>query len=46
MMNVMVKHIIEIAGGLVVGNLAGNVVNKVGKVAKEKVKKVKKSKEG
>ena len=41
-MNVMVKHMIEIAGGLVLGSLAGDAVNKISKVVKEKVKTSKK----
>lgn len=41
MMNVMVKHMVEIAGGLVLGSLAGDAVNKVGKVAAKQIKKVK-----
>lgn len=41
-MNVMVKHMVEIAGGLVIGSLASDALNKVGKVAKEAVKKAKK----
>lgn len=41
-MNVMIKHIVEIAGGIVVGNLAGDALNKVVKVTKEKVKNSKK----
>ena len=36
-MNVIVKHIIEIAGGLVVGGLASDAVNKVVDIAKKKV---------
>jgi hypothetical protein len=42
MMNVVVKHVIEIAAGLVVGSLASDALNKVVKVANDKVKKVKK----
>lgn len=41
-MNVMVKHIVEIAGGLVVGDLASKALDKVIEVAKEKVKNSKK----
>ena len=41
-MNVMVKHMIEIAGGLVVGSLTSDALNKVIKVAAEKVKNSKK----
>lgn len=37
MMNVVVKHIIEIAGGLVLGGLTSDAVNKVVEVAKKKV---------
>lgn len=42
MMNAMVKHIVEIAGGIVVGSLASDALNKVVKVAAEKVKTSKK----
>lgn len=38
-MNVMVKHIIEIAGGLVVGGLMSDAVDKVVEVSKKVVKK-------
>lgn len=38
-MNVIVKHIIEIAGGLVVGGLMSDGVNKVIEVSKKAVKK-------
>ena len=41
-MNVMIKHVVEIAGGIVVGKLAADTLNKVVKVAKEKVKNSKK----
>ena len=41
MMNVIVKHMVEIAGGLVLGGLASDAVNKVGKVAAKQIKKVK-----
>ena len=41
-MNVILKHVIEIAGGLVVGSLASDGVNKVIKVVAEKVKNSKK----
>ena len=40
-MNAMVKHIIEIAGGLVVGSLASDVVNKAVEVSKKAIKNVK-----
>lgn len=43
-MNVIVKHIIEIAGGLVVGGLASDVVNKAVDVTKKAVKNHKKAK--
>lgn len=46
MMNAMVKHVVEIAGGLVLGALASDAVNKVGKVAAERIKKVKIPKKG
>lgn len=42
MMNVIVKHMVEIAVGVFVGNLAGDGVNKVVKVVTEKVKNSKK----
>lgn len=42
MMNVIVKHVVEIAAGVLVGNLAGDGVNKVVKVVAEKVKNSKK----
>lgn len=41
-MNVMVKHIIEIAGGLVVGGLMSDGVDKVIEVSKKAVKNLKK----
>lgn len=41
-MNVMVKHIVEIAGGLVVGGLASDAVNKVIEVTKKAVENHKK----
>lgn len=40
MMNVIVKHVIEIAGGLVLGSLASDAVNGVGKLAKKGIVKV------
>lgn len=41
MMNVLiVKHIVEIAGGLVLGGLASDAVNGVGKLAKKGIVKV------
>jgi hypothetical protein len=43
-MNVIVKHIIEIAGGLVVGGLASDAVNKAVDVTKKAVKNHKKAK--
>lgn len=42
MMNVIVKHIVEIAGGLVVGGLMSDAVNKVVDVSKKAVKNHKK----
>ena len=42
MMNVIVKHVAEIAVGVFVGTLANEGVNKVVDVIKEKVKKSKK----
>lgn len=38
-MNVIVRHIVEIAGGLVLGALASDAVNGVGKLAKKGVVK-------
>ena len=38
-MNVIVKHIVEIAGGLVLGSLASDAVNGAGKLAKKVVVK-------
>lgn len=43
-MNVIVKHIIEIAGGLVVGGLASDAVKKAVDVTKKAVKNHKKAK--
>lgn len=45
-MNAVIKGIVQIAGGLVVGDLLGKGVNKLGKVASEQIKKVKASKKG
>jgi hypothetical protein len=42
MMNVILKHMVEIAGGLVLGGLASDGVNKIVKVATEAVKNHKK----
>lgn len=44
-MKVSVKHIIEIAGGLVVGGLMSDAVDKAVEVSKEVVKKIKQAKE-
>ena len=41
MMKVNVKHVVEIAGGLLLGSLAADAVNGVGKLAKAVVVKVK-----
>lgn len=41
MMNVNMKHVVEIAGGLLLGSLAHEAVNGVGKLAKKVVVKVK-----
>lgn len=41
MMKVNVKHVVEIAGGLVIGNLLGKAVNGVVNIAKKQVKKAK-----
>lgn len=43
-MNVIVKHIIEIAGGLVVGGLMSDAVDKAVEVSKKAVKNHKKVK--
>lgn len=45
-MNVMLKHMVEIAGGLVLGGLASDGVNKVVEVSKKVVKNVKNKKKG
>ena len=39
MMKVNVKHIVEIAGGLIIGGLLSDAVNAVIDVAKKQVKK-------
>lgn len=41
MMKVNVKHVVEVAGGLVIGTLAADALNGVVKFAKKKVKDVK-----
>lgn len=41
-MNIIVKHIIEIAGGLVVGGLVSDAVDKVIEVSKKAVENHKK----
>lgn len=41
-MNVMLKHIVEIAGGLVLGGLMSDGVDKVIEVSKKAVKNIKK----
>lgn len=41
-MNVIVKHIVEIAGGLVLGGLMSDGVNKAIDVSKKVVKNIKK----
>lgn len=40
-MRVNMKHVIEIAGGLVIGSLASEAVNGVGKLVKKSVTKIK-----
>ena len=40
-MKVNMKHVVEIAGGLVIGALASDAVNGIGKLAKKAVIKVK-----
>lgn len=42
MMNVIVKHIVEIAGGLVLGGLMSDGVNKAIDISKKAVKSIKK----
>ena len=42
MMKINVKHVVEIAAGLIVGNLAGGAVNGVGRFVKKQVKNLKK----
>lgn len=46
MMNVNVKHIVEIAGGLVIGSLASDAVTEVVKITKVMIKKHKENKGG
>lgn len=41
-MNVIVRRMVEIAGGLVLGNLAYDATNKAIKVSKKVVKNIKK----
>lgn len=41
MMKVNMKHVVEIAGGLVIGGLASDVVNGVINLTKKKVKNIK-----
>lgn len=45
-MNVVLRRMVEIAGGLVLGNLMYDVTNKGIKVSKKAVKHVKKIKKG
>lgn len=40
-MRVNMKHVVEIAGGLVIGALASDAVNGVGKMVKKSVVKIK-----
>lgn len=40
-MNAIVKHVIEIAGGIVIGSLASDGLDKAAKFTKNKVKKIK-----
>lgn len=42
MMNIVVRRMVEIAGGLVLGNLMYDGTNKAIKVSKKVVKKIKK----
>ena len=41
-MNVLVRHIIEIAGGILIGSLASDAVNKAVEVSKKAVENHKK----
>lgn len=41
MMKVNVKHVVEIAGGLVLGGLANKALNGIGKLTKGAVAKIK-----
>lgn len=40
-MKVNMKHVVEIAGGLIIGSLASDAVNGLGKLAKKSVIKIK-----
>ena len=46
MMNVILRRVVEIAGGLVLGSLASEAVNGIGKLAKKGVVKLKAKTEG
>ena len=39
-MKVNMNHVVEIAGGLIIGNLASDAVNGLGKLAKKSVIKI------
>lgn len=45
-MNVIVKHMVEIAGGLVLGGLASDALNKAVEVSKKVAVKVAEKKKG
>lgn len=45
-MNAVVKHMVEIAGGIVLGGLASNGVDKAIEVSKKVVKNIKNKKKG
>ena len=45
-MNVLVKHVIEIAAGVVVGGLMSDALDKVVEVSAKAVKNAKKAKQG
>ena len=45
-MRVNMKHVVEIAGGLVIGALASDAVNVVGKLAKKGVAKLQEKAKG
>ena len=40
-MKVNMKHVVEIAGGLIIGNMASDAINGLGKLVKKSVIKIK-----